>query len=227
MPRPGRCSPASARRGPWPRPRCGLAWAMALGPRTGRGHRVLHEGQRVGVTEKPALDQAGDKQVHVADGRADPSASPALRDGPLGRLSRAGRHDLGSRQPEGRARDVMPEVVAGHAEGAEDPVLVDLGERQALDRLDHQAEKRVTGVAACPPARLVRGKEWLAGVVMRGGAGNGRSERIRTSDPLLPKQVRYQTALRSDRGGGVTPSAGLWQGASRLIARPLEALQPA
>ena len=31
----------------------------------------------------------------------------------------------------------------------------------------------------------------------------GRSERIRTSDPLLPKQVRYQTALRSDRGRGV------------------------
>jgi hypothetical protein len=27
----------------------------------------------------------------------------------------------------------------------------------------------------------------------------GRSERIRTSDPLLPKQVRYQAALRSDR----------------------------
>jgi biotin transporter BioY len=26
----------------------------------------------------------------------------------------------------------------------------------------------------------------------------GRSERIRTSDPLLPKQVRYQTALHSD-----------------------------
>ena len=26
----------------------------------------------------------------------------------------------------------------------------------------------------------------------------GRSERIRTSDPLLPKQVRYQAALRSD-----------------------------
>ncbi len=29
--------------------------------------------------------------------------------------------------------------------------------------------------------------------------GIGRSERIRTSDPLLPKQVRYQAALRSDR----------------------------
>ena len=29
----------------------------------------------------------------------------------------------------------------------------------------------------------------------------GRSERIRTSDPLLPKQVRYQAALRSDRVG--------------------------
>ena len=27
---------------------------------------------------------------------------------------------------------------------------------------------------------------------------NGRSERIRTSDPLLPKQVRYQAALHSD-----------------------------
>jgi hypothetical protein len=25
----------------------------------------------------------------------------------------------------------------------------------------------------------------------------GRSERIRTSDPLLPKQVRYQAALHS------------------------------
>ena len=32
----------------------------------------------------------------------------------------------------------------------------------------------------------------------------GRSERIRTSDPLLPKQVRYQAALRSDRGRGLT-----------------------
>ena len=28
---------------------------------------------------------------------------------------------------------------------------------------------------------------------------SGRSERIRTSDPLLPKQMRYQTALRSDK----------------------------
>jgi hypothetical protein len=27
---------------------------------------------------------------------------------------------------------------------------------------------------------------------------NGRGERIRTSDPLLPKQVRYQTALRPE-----------------------------
>jgi hypothetical protein len=27
----------------------------------------------------------------------------------------------------------------------------------------------------------------------------GRSERIRTSDPLLPKQVRYQAALHSVR----------------------------
>ena len=29
----------------------------------------------------------------------------------------------------------------------------------------------------------------------------GRGERIRTSDPLLPKQVRYQTALHPDMRG--------------------------
>ena len=29
---------------------------------------------------------------------------------------------------------------------------------------------------------------------------DGRSERIRTSDPLYPKQVRYQAAPRSDEG---------------------------
>ncbi|CAH1670567.1 hypothetical protein CHELA40_13444 [Chelatococcus asaccharovorans] len=27
---------------------------------------------------------------------------------------------------------------------------------------------------------------------------DGRSERIRTSDPLVPNEVRYQTALHSD-----------------------------
>ncbi len=31
--------------------------------------------------------------------------------------------------------------------------------------------------------------------------GIGRAERIRTSDPLLPKQVRYQAALQPDRDG--------------------------
>ena len=33
---------------------------------------------------------------------------------------------------------------------------------------------------------------------------HGRAERIRTSDPLLPKQVRYQAALQPDRGGVIT-----------------------
>ena len=42
----------------------------------------------------------------------------------------------------------------------------------------------------------------------------GRSERIRTSDPLLPKQVRYQTALRSDRGGDLRPDRAKCKGAS-------------
>jgi hypothetical protein len=36
---------------------------------------------------------------------------------------------------------------------------------------------------------------------------NGRSERIRTSDPLLPKQVRYQTALHSDNLGQLIVTA--------------------
>ena len=44
----------------------------------------------------------------------------------------------------------------------------------------------------------------------------GRSERIRTSDPLLPKQVRYQAALRSDRGGrGSASGGGLQEGSPR------------
>src|SRR4029078_3407449 len=30
-------------------------------------------------------------------------------------------------------------------------------------------------------------------------SGNGRGSKIRTCDPLLPKQVRYQTALCPDR----------------------------
>ena len=40
----------------------------------------------------------------------------------------------------------------------------------------------------------------------------GRSERIRTSDPLLPKQVRYQAALRSDRGWGLLGGGGVCKG---------------
>lgn len=32
--------------------------------------------------------------------------------------------------------------------------------------------------------------------------GGGRGDRIRTCDPLLPKQMRYQTALLPDAGAG-------------------------
>ena len=35
----------------------------------------------------------------------------------------------------------------------------------------------------------------------------GRSERIRTSDPLLPKQVRYQAALHSAECGAYSVGA--------------------
>ena len=36
----------------------------------------------------------------------------------------------------------------------------------------------------------------------------GRGERIRTSDPLCPRQVRYQAALRPDEGGYLARAAG-------------------
>ena len=45
----------------------------------------------------------------------------------------------------------------------------------------------------------------------------GRSERIRTSDPLLPKQVRYQAALRSDTTGVIDERRGI-----RKRIRPAE-----
>ena len=42
----------------------------------------------------------------------------------------------------------------------------------------------------------------------RGGrTWRGRGERIRTSDPLLPKQVRYQTALRPAEPRALPPAA--------------------
>src|SRR5580698_10308310 len=37
---------------------------------------------------------------------------------------------------------------------------------------------------------------------------NGRGERIRTSDPLVPNQVRYQTALRPELAAMRTPAKG-------------------
>ncbi len=58
-------------------------------------------------------------------------------------------------------------------------------------------------------------KEGIEGGIRLGEICFGRSERIRTSDPLLPKQVRYQTALRSDRGTPINPFDPPWQEGSR------------
>ena len=38
---------------------------------------------------------------------------------------------------------------------------------------------------------------------------NGRSERIRTSDPLVPNEVRYQAALHSDWKAGLIATVRL------------------
>jgi hypothetical protein len=47
-----------------------------------------------------------------------------------------------------------------------------------------------------------RSEEVLLESLSKKGFGhlrNGRGERIRTSDPLVPNQVRYQTALRPEQ----------------------------
>ena len=43
--------------------------------------------------------------------------------------------------------------------------------------------------------------------------GNGRGEKIRTSDPLHPMQVRYQAALRPDAKPWIIPAS--WIGAEQ------------
>lgn len=49
--------------------------------------------------------------------------------------------------------------------------------------------------------------------------GLGRAERIRTSDPLLPKQVRYQAALQPDRDARVTELRAILQAGSARLQR--------
>ena len=44
---------------------------------------------------------------------------------------------------------------------------------------------------------------------------NGRGDRIRTYDPLVPNQMRYQTALRPDQG--ILMPAGAYRFSGRLF----------
>src|SRR4051794_12515540 len=57
-------------------------------------------------------------------------------------------------------------------------------------------QERLVSPAGLEPA--THSLEGCCSVQLSYGEGNGRGERIRTSDPLLPKQVRYQTALHPD-----------------------------
>src|SRR5262245_15881132 len=50
------------------------------------------------------------------------------------------------------------------------------------------------------------------------GSGDGRGEWIRTTDPLLPKQMRYQAALRPEAGHSI-PSLGKTGSAVRTTRR--------
>ena len=53
------------------------------------------------------------------------------------------------------------------------------------------------GFGAQPSPNRLRQACWRKPAEAR-SAKAGRSERIRTSDPLVPNQVRYRAALRSD-----------------------------
>src|SRR5215469_14000376 len=65
---------------------------------------------------------------------------------------------------------------------------------------------------------------FFAGLKMRAGMpspqwlkrGDGRGSKIRTCDPLLPKQVRYQTALCPDQ------IAGAWLGSPKIGRKPCQ-----
>ena len=48
--------------------------------------------------------------------------------------------------------------------------------------------------------------------IMQGIERNGRGERIRTSDPLVPNQVRYQTALRPELNAESMPVESAFRG---------------
>jgi hypothetical protein len=50
--------------------------------------------------------------------------------------------------------------------------------------------------------RAVHFQFFIFNFQFRAGAAIGRGERIRTSDPLVPNQVRYQTALHPDAAAG-------------------------
>ncbi len=68
-------------------------------------------------------------------------------------------------------------------------------------RKDWQRKCQYKGVSSLRIERLdapVEMTEYGEKEVRKGIRLNGRGERIRTSDPLLPKQVRYQTALRPE-----------------------------
>ncbi len=58
----------------------------------------------------------------------------------------------------------------------------------------------------------------------------GRGERIRTSDPLCPRQVRYQAALRPDKGGFISTARVGMQSKSAdchlTTPRPIHIMQP-
>ena len=61
--------------------------------------------------------------------------------------------------------------------------------------------KREFKLKMARPERLELPTQCLEGtcsILLSYGRKSGRGERIRTSDPLLPRQVRYQAALRPD-----------------------------
>jgi hypothetical protein len=99
--------------------------------------------------------------------------------------------DLGRRRPNGRG-------LAGTTERRTARAL-------PPERLRLRTRRRIGGLIGGPrasPSQKKHINQWA-------DETNGRSERIRTSDPIVPNDVRYQAALHSDTAAYLGRQRGL------------------
>ena len=100
-------------------------------------------------------------------------------------------------------------------------VLSHFRNRRALIRVISDFVFRFFSRKTCPGLRDCWPKNKKRPRDLRGPCLLGRSERIRTSGPCLPKTVLYQAELHSDRAGRPTPIRGYLQDLCARNLRPL------